>query len=116
MKKVFCILIAFFCITVASQAQICKISGANDNVEVQDVTWQGYHVYVTVGNDSQDISANVTIEVEVEYEYFNSPGTFKKSFSAKKTVKPNGETEIKIKTDAINMRYIHGKTETHSFH
>ena len=57
---------------VISNAQVCKISNSNDNVEVFSATIiNGSSVAVTVGNDSQDISANVTVEVTVTYESSN---------------------------------------------
>lgn len=89
------ILLGFF--TIAN-AQVCKISNSNDNVEVFSANIiDGLRVEVTVGNDSQDISANVTVEVEVTYNYGNLSD--KKTFTGKKVAKPNAETIINIPID-----------------
>ena len=99
MKKTLCILIALLSIAVASRAQVCKISESNDNVEVQYVTYnsKNNHVLVTVGNDSQNISANVTVTVEVKYRA-KTGNTSQKTMtlSGRKTAQPNGETLIDI--------------------
>ena len=81
------------CIINASDAQVCKISSSNDNVEVFSATIvNGSSVAVTVGNDSQDISANVTVEVIVTYESSN----YTKTYTGKKVASPNTETVIEI--------------------
>lgn len=96
MKKIFKIsfIVLMFCGIIGnSYAQVCKISSSNDNVEVFSATIvNGSSVAVTVGNDSQDISANVTVEVIVTYESSN----YTKTYTGKKVARPNTETVIEI--------------------
>jgi hypothetical protein len=83
-------LIGFFS---SVSAQVCKISDSGDNVEVFGAYIEnGNTVVVTVANDSKDISANVTVTVEVTYEV----ATLKEEFTGKTMAKPNQETIIKI--------------------
>jgi len=100
MKKILLLLVAFLGISYAANAQVCKISGSNDNVEVfscyADVT--NNQIVVTVSNDSQDISANVTVEVTVSGYDKGSLRYSDKSFtvSGKGLATPNQTTTIKI--------------------
>lgn len=95
MKEKFLICAALFCCCVIAEAQVCKISNSNDNVEVFGASIiDGSSVEVTVGNDSQDISANVTVEVEVTYSYHGM--TKKRNYTGKVVANPNKETVIKI--------------------
>ncbi len=82
--------------TFAMHAQVCKINNTtNDNIEVYSYVLNEAQnaVTVTVGNDSHEVSANVTVIVEVTY--IGYIGTSKKeTFSAKGLVKPNDTTDI----------------------
>ncbi|MBE6347307.1 MAG: hypothetical protein E7067_08945 [Lentimicrobiaceae bacterium] len=94
MKKVLLFLIVLLGINLTSNAQLCEIRGGNGaSVEVFSATIEegGSMVYVTVSNDSNDISANVTVNVSVEYK----DGS-KLSFSGKDRALPNQNTVIKI--------------------
>lgn len=74
-------------------AQVCKISESGDNVEVFSAYIEnGNTIVVTVGNDSKDVLANVTVTVEVTYEV----PSVKAEFSGKKIAQPYQETIIKI--------------------
>lgn len=113
MKKFLFILVAFLGISYAANAQVCKISGSNDNVEVfscyPDVA--NNKIMVTVSNDSQDISANVTVEVKVTgYKdgTSNKSGSF--TVTGKCLAKPNQTTSLEIRipngyklTDSSNV-------------
>lgn len=91
-KGVFIALLLLFAFR-AVDAQVCKISNSNDNVEVFSASIvDDSKVEVTVGNDSHDISANVTVEVVVTY----GNKTCTKTYSGKKIAKPNSETVITI--------------------
>lgn len=80
-------------------AQVCKINESGDNVEVFSAIIESENtVAVTVGNDSQDISANVTVTVEVTYKKGNAKHT--QSFTGKGIAKPNQETIIRISIPA----------------
>ena len=57
----------------------------------------GNTVVVTVGNDSQDISANVTVKVEVTYRYSNGNNPVNYTYTGKVVAKPNQESIIKIR-------------------
>lgn len=96
MKTGFFLCFALLCICATTDAQVCKISNSNDNVEVFSAyVVDGSRVEVTVGNDSQNISANVTVEVEVTYN--GGGGNYRKmTYSGKEIAKPNGTTVIKI--------------------
>lgn len=78
-----------------ANAQVCKISETNDNVEVFSCFLDGEHVSVTLSNDSENIKANVTVTVEVQY----GNGTLTKSFTGKIMAKPGGSTDLKIPID-----------------
>lgn len=80
---------------VIGNAQVCKISETGDNVEVFGaVLSDNGEVTVTVGNDSEKTSANVTASVEVTYA---GNGTKVYTFTGKAIAKPNATTEIKIR-------------------
>lgn len=65
MKKLFLMLVVLIGFLFAANAQVCKISGSNDNVEVFNCEVVANQVWVTVSNDSNDINANVTVTVNV---------------------------------------------------
>ena len=92
MKKVLLIMFALICFGATAKAQVCKISGSNDNVEVfncyTDV--ENNQVIVIVSNDSNDISANVTVTVEVKM------GSVTKTVEGKARALPNQNTKIEI--------------------
>lgn len=95
MKKALFITIALIWSVAMTQAQVCKISETGDNVEVFSAVIENNNsVVVTVGNDSQNTSANVTVSVEVTYER-----TSKKTyvFTGKVIAKPNQQSVIIIK-------------------
>lgn len=88
---------ALICFGATAKAQVCKISGSNDNVEVFGCRTdaENNQVFVTVSNDSNDISANVTVTVEVKgREGCNSCTT---TVEGKALAKPGQSTLIKIK-------------------
>lgn len=97
MKKVLLIMFALVCFGATAKAQVCKISGSNDNVEVfgcrLDLGNNG--VIVTVSNDSNDISANVTVKVEIQGKEGCSSCTT--TVEGKNLAKPNQTTQIKIR-------------------
>lgn len=96
MKKIILFALMFFCILGVAEAQVCKISGSGDNVEVYSASIENNNtVVVTVGNDSQNISANVTVTVEVTYTA-NGYSTKTYSFTGKGLSKPNQESIIRI--------------------
>ena len=88
---------ALICFGATAKAQVCKISGSNDSVEVFDSYIDVTHnrIVVTVGNDSNDISANVTITVEVANVLNGSRST--QTLTGKTIAKPNQTTAISIK-------------------
>ncbi len=79
---------------IPANSQVCKISGQNDNVEIFtcSLAENNTEVHVTVANDSQSISANVTVTVEVDYG-----NNIKKTYTGRAIAKPNQETLIIIK-------------------
>lgn len=79
----------------ACLSQSCKISNANDTVEVTNCSLIGDNkVEVTVSNDSNDINANVTITIVVIYK-LNSQ-TFKETYEGKGMAKKCESTVITI--------------------
>lgn len=95
MKKILFFFIAIMCSCSFAAAQVCIISDTGDNVEVFSAIIEGGNtVVVTVGNDSQDNSANVTVTVEVAYKRNGSPRTY--TFKGKGIAKPNQESVIRI--------------------
>lgn len=93
MKKIIFLFTIIASLAMNSNAQVCRISDSNDNVEVFScyLTDNNSAVTVTVGNDSQNISANVTITIEVTYN-----SSTKKTYSTKVIAKPNTTTEAKV--------------------
>ncbi len=100
MKARFLLCFALFCLYATTNAQVCKISNSNDNVEIFSAVIENDNtVAVTVGNDSQSVSANVTVEVEVTYKD-SYPRTKTKKFYGKNVAKPNTTTIVKIPIDS----------------
>lgn len=103
MKKFLFILINLCSILFCANAQqVCKISNSNDNVEVFSAELSEDNTFVTVivSNDSKDISANITIKVEVTYT--NGSGKKTLEFSGKGLALPQQNSTMKIK---INPTY-----------
>ncbi len=99
LKKIFFIILILLGLSDGynTYAQVCKISNSNnDNVEVFSAyVVDGSRVEVTVGNDSQNVSANVTVEVVVTYK--NKYGNVKTmKYAGKDIAKPNTPTVINI--------------------
>lgn len=96
MKQLLFIMMLLFCAAGNINAQVCKISNTNDNIEVFSASLiNSKQVKVVVSNDSQEISANVTVTIEVTYtDGYNSPKT--KTFTGKGLARPNTSTEIVI--------------------
>lgn len=95
MKQLLFIMMLLFCASGNINAQVCKISNTNDNVEVFSASLiNSKQVKVVVSNDSQEISANVTVTVEVTY----TDGSYSKTktFTGKGLARPNTSTEIVI--------------------
>lgn len=98
MKKIALVILMALGFHSIATGQVCKISGSGDNVEVFSAVIEGNNmVLVTVGNDSQNISANVTVEVEVTYKSTSSQATVKATFAGKVIAKPNQESIIRIR-------------------
>jgi hypothetical protein len=81
MKKIIFIVVAVIGLSFCVNAQVCKINGTNDNVEVMSCNIVGNQVLVKVSNDSRDISANVTVSVTVEYAHASGGGCGTKTAS-----------------------------------
>ena len=99
MKKALLMLFALICFGATVKAQtVCKISGSNDNVEIFSsyIDEANNQVVVTVGNDSNDISANVTITVIVSAKQNGYSGMSQITISGKEIAKPNQTTTINI--------------------
>lgn len=93
MKKLLVLTILLTGLISIASAQVCKISDSGDNVEVFGaVIEDGNTVVITVGNDSQNNSANVTVTVEVIYEV----SSVKEVVTGKVIAKPNQESIIRI--------------------
>lgn len=74
---------------------MCKISETNDSVEVFSFTIKdNSKVEVTVSNDSQQNSANVTVSIEVTYK--NGSLTQKESYEGKGLAKAHSSSIITI--------------------
>ena len=97
MKKILSNLIVVFCLLLIggnANAQVCKISGSNDNIEVFDCQINDNTVTVTLSNDSNDIKANVTVTVEVKYVSGSRSQT--KIFTGKALALPGASTKLDI--------------------
>ena len=106
MKKTLIILLTLICFGATAKAQVCKISGSNDNIEVfscyTDV--ENNQVVVIVSNDSNDISANVTVTVEVKM------GSVTKTVYGKARALPNQNTKIEIPMKSEGVKIGSGTT------
>ncbi len=91
------IVLLFYSFMSTANAQVCKISDSGDNVEIFSTSIvANSQVNIIVGNDSQDISANVTVQVKVTYT-----NNYSKTYTGKKIAGPNCETTIVIPIDPI---------------
>lgn len=102
MKKVILFLVAILGISFAANAQSCKISGANDGstVMVTNDYQSGNKIVVNLENDSNEICANVTVEVEVSYAH-SKP----KTFTGRGKSCPNSTCKLEIAIDEKNGSY-----------
>lgn len=93
MKKVLLILVAMLGISFAANAQSCKIQGANDGstVMVTNDYQDGNKIVVNLENDSNEICANVTVEVTVSYAGGNT-----KTYSGRGKSCPGTSCKIEI--------------------
>lgn len=84
--------------SMANAQKVCKISGSNDNVEIFSsyIDEDNNQIVVTVGNDSNDISANVTITIQVSAKKKGYSGMENLTLSGKEIAKPNQTTTINI--------------------
>lgn len=102
MKKVVLILVAMLGISFAGKAQVqCQIqNGEGSTVMATDQRLEGDHVIVTLENDSQDISANVTVTVEVKYKNRKT-----KTFQGFGKCLPSQSNFISVKIDLTDGQY-----------
>lgn len=100
MKQLLFTMLLFWGVAATTDAQVCKISNSNDNVEIfSAVLNRPDQVTVTVSNDSKDISANVTVGVKVTYQRTDpqwGTSTKEQTYSGKGRALPNQETLIFI--------------------
>lgn len=99
MKKTLILSAILALFTFSANAQVCKISDENDNVEVMSANFiDDNTIVVVVSNDSKEISANVTVTVNVTN--YNKSGSYHSgtlNLTGRALAKPNGPTEIRIK-------------------
>lgn len=76
---------------IESAAQICKISGTNDTIEVFGANYNNGTIEIILSNDSK-FGANVSIAVEVKY--VNGKTTEVRSFQKKALAKPMQSTVV----------------------
>lgn len=97
------VLLVLLGINLTSNAQVCNIKGGNGaSVEVFSATIEenGSMVYVTVSNDSNDINANITVNITVTY---GNVTTRTRTYSGKCRVPANASPIIKIPiTERVN--------------
>ena len=100
MRRILFSLMAIFWLSMISDsfgvanAQVCKISETNDNVEVFSCFINDGNAVVTLSNDSNDIQANVTVTIAVKY------GNYTRTYTGKALAKPGTSTELKIPIDS----------------
>lgn len=95
MKQLLFMLMLLMGAVGSANAQVCKISNTNDNVEVFSASLTSPNqVTVVVSNDSKEISANVTVKVKVTYEVGSSAKEY--DFTGKGLARPNKSTAILI--------------------
>ncbi|MDE5788196.1 MAG: hypothetical protein K2H79_06615 [Bacteroidaceae bacterium] len=98
MKQLLFLVLFLFGVAGTSQAQVCKLPNSDDTVEVFSATFEGNNkVKVVVSNDSQEVSANVTVTVRVTY--VGTRDKITKEFTDKGRALPNQSTEILIAID-----------------
>lgn len=97
MKKVLLMMFALICFGVTANAQVCKISDSNDSVEVFSsyIDVSNNQIVVTVGNDSNEISANVTLTVTVNV--LNGNKWENQTLTGKSIAEPNRTTTVTTK-------------------
>ena len=92
MKKILTALLFLWIVGLAN-AQVCKISGSGDNVEVFGAVIDCDTVRVTVSNDSESIYANITVRVDVTY---TGGAEVTSSFTGRGLAKPHQSSIIAI--------------------
>ena len=102
MRKILIFFLVITSLSVSTNAQTCVIKGTDDgsSVEIQSCYLEGNKVIVNVSNDSKDIAANVTVEVNVTYKCGSA--TNSKAYSGKALSIAGISTEIKIPVDLEN--------------
>jgi hypothetical protein len=96
MKKILVILVAVIGLSISVNAQVCPIEGGNIEV-VSSPTHNGSEAIVTVANDSETTSANVTVTVKVSYHFTSNNAYYKsETFSGTEFVGKGGRTQIRI--------------------
>ncbi|MDR2125404.1 MAG: hypothetical protein LBP63_01065 [Prevotellaceae bacterium] len=98
MKTILIFLVTLISFGINTNAQSCIISGADDEstIEVQSCYLHGDKVIVNVINDSKDIAANVTVNVEVTYKIGNTINTKTYPYSGKEISLARVPTKIEI--------------------
>lgn len=94
MKKVFLLVFTLICFGISSNAQSCKISGANDGstIMVTNDYQEGNKIVVNLDNDSESTCANVTVEVEITY----TQSTCKETYTGRGKSCPDSSCRIEI--------------------
>lgn len=94
-KRIAFLLLLYFYASFAGLSQVCKISDSNDTVEVFSYAVKDNTIVeVTVSNDSQSNSANVTVVIQAKYKFGSSEQ--KETYEGKGLAKANSSSVIAI--------------------
>ncbi len=109
MNRIILCIVALWGYIVCYADTTCKLNANGDTVEAMSATIDGTNscVNVSLGNDSNDVAANVTVTIEVQYKW-NSYNGDKITYMGKTQVGPQQTVTltIPIKATSGDDRYI----------
>lgn len=78
---------------ITANAQICRIAGTNDTIELFDSSHAGNVIKMTFSNDSRS-AANVSVVITVTYRCNNL--TITRTYKKKALIQPLQSTEVSV--------------------
>lgn len=80
---------------ITANAQICRIAGTNDTIELFDSSHAGNVIKMTFSNDSRS-AANVSVVITVTYRQPQNPTPITRTYKKKALIQPLQSTEVSV--------------------